>query len=135
MLPTQATWGNDGKCNGQIVLPGSGWTASDRRRTGLLAAPHDGRWEWRSTPHGLPPLTTVRVMAEAFDPAAMIVRFQERARAVKSRGIPPIEGPERKRFVDRMELDFMDFAMLGDATAELAEGILTLRIDLRPPAG
>jgi hypothetical protein len=74
-------------------------------------------------------------MAEEFDPAAMIVRFQERARAVKSRGIPPIEGPERKRFVDRMELDFMDFAMLGDATAELAEGILTLRIDLRPPAG
>jgi hypothetical protein len=72
-------------------------------------------------------------MADAFDPAAMISRFQERARAVRSRGVPPIEGPERKRFVERMELDFMDFAMLGDATAELTDGVLTLRIDLRPP--
>jgi len=71
-------------------------------------------------------------MADEFDPQAMIVRFQERARAVKSRGIPPIEGPERKRFVDRMQLDYLDFAMLGDAIATLEEGILTLRVDLRP---
>jgi hypothetical protein len=74
-------------------------------------------------------------MAEPFDPAAMVVRFQERARAVRSRGIPPIEGPERKRFVERMELDYMDFAMLGDASATLEDGVLTLRIDLRPRAG
>ena len=72
-------------------------------------------------------------MADDFDPAALIERFRERSRAVKSRGIPPIEGPERKRFVDRMQLDFMDFAMLGDATATLEDGILTLRVDLRPP--
>ena len=26
----------------------------------------------------------------------------------------------------------MDFAMLGDATASLDDGILTLRVDLRP---
>ena len=69
---------------------------------------------------------------DEFDPAAMVERFRERARAVKGRGIPPIEGPERKRFVDRMELDFQDFAMLGDADATLEDGILTLRIDLRP---
>ena len=80
-------------------------------------------------------MATVQGMAEEFDPHAMVVRFQERARAVKSRGIPPIEGPERKRFVERMQLDFMDFAMLGDATATLDDGILTLRIDLRPSAG
>ena len=70
-------------------------------------------------------------MADEFDPQAMIVRFQERARAVKSRGVPPIEGPERKRFIDRMQLDFQDFAMLGDAVATLEDGILTFRIDLR----
>jgi hypothetical protein len=69
---------------------------------------------------------------EDFDPAAMVERFQERARAVKNRGMPPLEGPERKRYVDRMQLDFQDFAMLGDATATLEDGILTLRIDLRP---
>jgi hypothetical protein len=71
-------------------------------------------------------------MANEFDPQAMVVRFQERARAVKGRGIPPIEGAERKRFIDRMQLDFQDFAMLGDAQATLEDGILTLRIDLRP---
>ena len=35
------------------------------------------------------------------------------------------------RFVERMQLDFMDFAMLGDATATLEDGVLTLRVDLR----
>lgn len=71
-------------------------------------------------------------MAEEFDPAAMVERFRERARAVKSRGIPPIEGPERKRFVERMQIDYQDFAMLGDAEASLDDGILILRVDLRP---
>jgi len=71
-------------------------------------------------------------MAEQFDPAAMVERFRERARAVRNRGIPPIEGPERRRFVERMQVDYQDFAMLGDAEATLEDGILTLRIDLRP---
>jgi len=71
-------------------------------------------------------------MSETFEPAAMIERFAERARAVKDRGIPPIEGPERQAFVRRAQQDFMDYAMLADATAELVDGILTLRIDLRP---
>lgn len=71
-------------------------------------------------------------MAEDFDAAAMIQRFQERAQAVKTRGIPPVEGPERKRFIERAQIDFMDYAMLGDAQATLEDGILVLRIDLRP---
>jgi len=71
-------------------------------------------------------------MAEQFDPAAMVERFRERARAVRNRGIPPIEGPERRRFVERMQVDYQDFAMLGDADATLEDGILTLRVDLRP---
>jgi hypothetical protein len=72
-------------------------------------------------------------MAEEFDPAAMIERFRERARSVKRRGIPPVEGAERRLFIEQARVDFMDFAMLGDATATLEEGILTLRVDLRPP--
>jgi hypothetical protein len=71
-------------------------------------------------------------MAEQFDPQAMVERFAERARAVKDRGIPPIEGPERQAFVTRANQDFMDYAMLADAEAELVDGILTLRIDLNP---
>ncbi len=47
----------------------------------------------------------------------MVERFRARAAAVRSRGLPPIEGPERKRFAEQAQLDFMDYAMLGDAEA------------------
>jgi hypothetical protein len=63
----------------------------------------------------------------------MILRFRERAEAVKRRGFPPVEGPERLMFIEAAKLDFQDFAMLGDATATLEGGILRLEIDLRPP--
>jgi hypothetical protein len=69
---------------------------------------------------------------EEFDPAAMLERFRARAAAVRSRGLPPIEGPERKRFAEQAQLDFMDYAMVGDCEATLENGILTLRLDLRP---
>lgn len=71
-------------------------------------------------------------MADEFDVEAMIGRFQERAAAVRQRGVPPVEGPERKRIMDQARLDYMDFAMLGDAEGELVDGILHLRVDLRP---
>ncbi len=71
-------------------------------------------------------------MAEQFDPQAMVERFRARADAVRSRGLPPIEGPDRERFKQQAQADFMDFAMLGDAEPSLEGGILTLRIDLRP---
>lgn len=74
-------------------------------------------------------------MSPAFDPNDMILRFRERAEAVKRRGIPPVEGPERTRFLEAARVDFQDFAMLGDATATLVDGILRLEIDLRPPQG
>jgi hypothetical protein len=32
-----------------------------------------------------------------------------------------------------MQLDYQDFAMLGDATGALEDGVLVLRVDLRPP--
>jgi hypothetical protein len=51
---------------------------------------------------------------------------------VRQRGVPPIEGADRKRFVDQARTDFMDYAMIGDAVATLEGGILTLAIDLRP---
>ena len=42
-----------------------------------------------------------------------------------------------QRFRQQAQQDFSDFAMIGDAEAELVDGILTLRIDLRPrnPSG
>jgi hypothetical protein len=63
----------------------------------------------------------------------MVQRFRERAKAVRNRPLPPVEGPERRRFMEQAQTDFMDFAMLGDATATLQDGVLTLTVDLRPP--
>ena len=71
-------------------------------------------------------------MPQELDVDAMLGRFRERARAVRQRGLPPLEGPERKRFMDQARTDYMDYAMIGDAIATLEEGILTLTIDLRP---
>ena len=62
----------------------------------------------------------------------MIDRFRQRAHAVRNRGLPPVEGPERRRFMEQAQLDFQDFAMIGDAEGSLEGGILTLRVDLRP---
>lgn len=72
-------------------------------------------------------------MSEEFDADAMTARFRARAAAVRRRGIPPVEGEERRLIVEQMELDYMDFAILGDSSATLEDGILSLTIDLRPP--
>jgi hypothetical protein len=62
----------------------------------------------------------------------MLKRFQDRAHAVRSRPLPPVAGEERTRFIEQAQLDFQDFAMVGDATASMEDGVLVLRIDLRP---
>ena len=71
-------------------------------------------------------------VAEELDVDAMIERFRARARAVRQRPLPPVEGPERKRFVDQARIDFQDYAIIGDARASLEDGVLTLTVDLRP---
>ncbi len=71
-------------------------------------------------------------MSDQFDPGEMIERFRERAAAVRRRGLPPVEGAERQMILRQMQLDFQDFAMLGDAVGTVEDGILTLRVDLRP---
>jgi hypothetical protein len=71
-------------------------------------------------------------MADEFDVDAMIERFRERAKAVRSRGVPPVEGPDRRRFIEQAKTDYLDYAMLADAEGAIEDGILTLRVDLRP---
>ena len=69
----------------------------------------------------------------AFEPSKMIARYKERAAAVKRRPLPPVAGEERQMFLQQAQSDFQDFAMIGDSEASLEDGILVLRIDLRPP--
>ena len=65
----------------------------------------------------------------------MLKRFKERALAVKQRPLPPVAGDERKAFIDQAKQDYMDFAIVSDASWELTDGVLTLTVDLRPADG
>jgi hypothetical protein len=74
-------------------------------------------------------------MGESLDVDAMLKRFQDRAHAVRSRPLPPVAGEERTRFIEQAQVDFQDFAIIGDATASMEDGVLVLRVDLRPSDG
>ena len=67
----------------------------------------------------------------SFNPDDMISRFKERAVAVRRRPLPPVAGEERQHFIAQAQVDFQDFAMIGDANASIEDGVLVLRIDLR----
>jgi len=71
-------------------------------------------------------------MSDELDIKAMLQRFRERAAAVRNRNLPPIGGEERQMFLEQAQNDFQDFAIIGDAEAVLEDGILTLKVDLRP---
>lgn len=71
-------------------------------------------------------------MGESLDVEAMLQRFQDRAQAVRKRPLPPVAGEERTRFIEQAQVDFQDFAIVGDAEASMDDGVLVLRIDLRP---
>ena len=66
-----------------------------------------------------------------FDVDAMLARFRERAAAVKRRPLPPVAGEERQQFIAQAEVDYQDFAIIGDADGSLEDGVLVLRVDLR----
>ncbi len=68
-------------------------------------------------------------MAE-LDVDALIERFRLRAEAVKQRGLPPVAGEERRRFIEQAETDFTDYALIGTASWTVEQGDLVLRIAL-----
>jgi len=72
-------------------------------------------------------------MGDSLDVDAMIQRFRDRAQAVRNRPLPPVAGEERTHFIEQAQIDYMDFAIIGDAEASIEDGFLVLRVDLRPP--
>jgi hypothetical protein len=67
-----------------------------------------------------------------FDVEAMLARFRDRAAGVKRRPLPPVAGEERQQFIAQAQVDYQDFAIIGDAEGSIDDGVLVLRIDLRP---
>jgi hypothetical protein len=53
-----------------------------------------------------------------------------RAEAVKDRGLPPVAGEERRRFIEQAETDFTDFALIAAAAWSVDGTDLVLRIPL-----
>jgi hypothetical protein len=68
-------------------------------------------------------------MAE-FDVDAFRDRFRSRAEAVKQRGVPPLEGEARRRFLESAQQDFVDFSLIADAAVSVEQGDLVLRMPL-----
>ena len=71
-------------------------------------------------------------MSDQLDVEAMLERYRTRAQAVAERPLPRVAGPQREQFLQQAQLDFQDFAIIGDAGWEFKDGILTLRVDLNP---
>ena len=67
-----------------------------------------------------------------FDVDAFLERFRERAAAVRERGIPPLEGPARRLYVEAAEQDHTDFSLVASATWSVEGDELVLHIRLHP---
>jgi hypothetical protein len=66
----------------------------------------------------------------SFDLDAFQERFRQRAAAVKERGIPPLEGEARRKFLAGAQQDFVDYSLVADAEVTLEDGALVLRVPI-----
>ena len=64
------------------------------------------------------------------DVEQFLLRFRDRAEAVKERGVPPLEGSARRTFIAQMELDYLDYSLVGSASWTVEDDHLVLRIPL-----
>lgn len=65
-----------------------------------------------------------------FNVEEFTARYRERAKSVKNRGIPPVEGEARRAFIKQAEDDYTDYSLVAGAQAAVEDGFLVLRIPL-----
>lgn len=65
-----------------------------------------------------------------FDVDAFRHRFRDRAEAVKQRGVPPLEGEARRKYLEAAQQDFIDYSLVADAEVSVEDGALVLRVPL-----
>ena len=66
----------------------------------------------------------------SFDLDAFQERFRQRAAAVKERGIPPLEGEARRKFLAGAQQDYVDYSLVADAEVTVEDGALVLRVPI-----
>ncbi len=76
------------------------------------------------------PGVNLSTVADQLDVDAMLQRYRDRAAAVRDRPVPPVAGPERQQFIERAELDFLDYSIVGDASWSFEDGVLVLKVEL-----
>jgi hypothetical protein len=57
-------------------------------------------------------------------------RFATRAKAVRDRGVPPLEGEARKQFIESAEKDYLDYSLVASASWSVEDGELILKIPI-----
>lgn len=66
-----------------------------------------------------------------FDVDAMLERYAQRASAVRDRPLPPVAGAERQKFITQAQTDYTDYALIANATWEIDDRHLVLKIPLQ----
>ena len=66
----------------------------------------------------------------SFNVDEFIIRYKERAEAVKKRSIPPVGGDDRMAFIKQAESDYQDFMMIADSEIEITEEYLIFKYKL-----
>jgi hypothetical protein len=76
------------------------------------------------------PVTTRGDLVAKLDMDEFLQRFEDRAQAVRDRGIPPLEGEARKTFIEGAERDYFDYSLIASASWSVEDGDLVLRMPL-----
>jgi hypothetical protein len=71
-----------------------------------------------------------RCVVTKLDMDEFLERFTNRAEAVRERGVPPLEGAARKKFIEAAEKDYLDYSLVASASWSVDEGELVLRIPI-----
>ena len=118
-----------------------------RSRSSKTATSIPTSWRRRS-PNSTPNAVTIGPDAPIARSGEVVDRYDRVHGNVRSRGddfpvppaccggqatpLPPVAGEDRQQFINQAKTDYQDYAMIGDAVATIEDGMLTLRIDLRP---
>jgi hypothetical protein len=74
--------------------------------------------------------TTRGATVAKLDMDEFLQRFEDRAQAVRDRGVPPLEGEARKSFIEGAERDYFDYSLIASASWSVEDGNLVLRMPL-----
>jgi hypothetical protein len=95
-----------------------------------LRCAHPFSVPWKTRDHAYAHAIEQGGSVAQLDMDEFLERFGRRAKAVRERGVPPLEGEARKQFIESAENDFLDYSLVASASWTVEDGALILRIPL-----